>query len=307
MTAGRILIAQAIVVGALGLLALDIYAHARVQSVGGVNVWGYRGPVARSRQDAEIRIAIVGGTRAFGWGQTPDALGGEVRRLTMLSTDRPGAALRPVVVLNLARLGALADEYPAIVERYRKLAPDAICVYDDLGVRGAEPRPRSAVFDVTGYAPALPLVLDEKGRRWRGHGGWIRGGVLEAGAAVLRRTDGALSRLTSRSSARTVLDDGAYVSAMTDAIAASKAHAMSVVLVLSPIESPLQSRNHDALAVALRPLARERWLRIVDLNDVPSLRDPRLRVDGWNYSAAGLAVVADRISAALLTVIGGRA
>src|SRR5262249_30161444 len=43
-------------------VGLDIYAHRRVEEVGGVNVWGYRGAVAPQRQPNDIRIVVVGGT-----------------------------------------------------------------------------------------------------------------------------------------------------------------------------------------------------------------------------------------------------
>ena len=81
---------------------------------------------------------------------------------------RSSNRLRPVVVLNLGRLGGLPDSYPTTIEHYSYLKPDYICLYDDLGVRGAVPTGgTSGVFELTGYAPALPLVLREKGMVWR--------------------------------------------------------------------------------------------------------------------------------------------
>ena len=59
---------QAVVLAGLVTIALDMYAHKRVETVGGVNIWGYRGPVMRQRAPNEIRIAVVGGELAFGWG-----------------------------------------------------------------------------------------------------------------------------------------------------------------------------------------------------------------------------------------------
>src|SRR5262249_48735079 len=99
------LVAEAVLIAAVVTVALDSYAHQRVQSVGGLNVWGYRGPVAHARAANEIRIAIVGGTRAFNWGQHGSGLTTELQRQIMLTTDRPGSPLRPIVAVNLGRLG----------------------------------------------------------------------------------------------------------------------------------------------------------------------------------------------------------
>ena len=197
------------------IVALDIYAHGRVEAYGGVNLWGYRGPVAHQRQPNEIRVAVVGGTRAFGWGLPASALVAEIRRVIMLTTDRPGAELRPVVVINLGRPGALPDAYPETIEHYAYLRPDYICLYDDLGVSGGSAisgtSGTSAVFELTGYAPALPLALREKGLVWRfgdvqnGYvqNGYVRSGYVPAGmrdaggtlvvrTPIMRRTAGLL-------------------------------------------------------------------------------------------------------------------
>ena len=48
--------AEAVMVVMTVTVALDIYAHRRVENLGGVNVWGYRGPVAAERR-AAVRTA----------------------------------------------------------------------------------------------------------------------------------------------------------------------------------------------------------------------------------------------------------
>ena len=37
---------EAVMLGAVGTLALDVRAHYHVEDLGGVNIWGYRGPVS---------------------------------------------------------------------------------------------------------------------------------------------------------------------------------------------------------------------------------------------------------------------
>src|SRR5213075_3141140 len=50
------------------LLGMDAYLHSRVQNDGGVNVWGYSGPSIGAKAAGEIRVAVFGGSTAFGYG-----------------------------------------------------------------------------------------------------------------------------------------------------------------------------------------------------------------------------------------------
>ncbi len=165
----RVLIACEVIASVfLLLLGLDMYAHHRVEDLGGVNVWGYRGRVARARQPNEIRVAVIGGTRAHGWGQTASAMTNELRRIVMLTTDQKGGEIRPVTVINLGQLGALPDSYVSRTEHFAYLAPDYICLYDDLGVTGLlTGSAPSGIYELTGYFPILPLVLREKAELWK--------------------------------------------------------------------------------------------------------------------------------------------
>src|SRR5262245_14399641 len=53
---------------AAALFAVDGYLHRRVQNLGAVNVWGYRGPVVPGKRSNERRIVVLGGSTAFGYG-----------------------------------------------------------------------------------------------------------------------------------------------------------------------------------------------------------------------------------------------
>jgi len=316
---GRTVIAvagiEAVLTAVTVTTALDIYAHRRVEELGGVNIWGYRGAVAPQRQPNDIRIEVVGGTRAFGWGEPAGSLGSQIRRLMLLAIDRPGAVVRPVTVVSVGRLGALPDSYPAVIEHYAYLQPDIICIYDDLGVRGSEPTERSAVFELTGYAPALPVVLAEKGKAWR-YGSVSRGytstsasstasaakqlagvafeatgeglGAADAGAARLFRSEPAAAP---------------YADAMMASIEAARRRAHAVVLVLSPAETPEQQHNAAALRPRLPDTAGAPWLRIVDLDSEPRLRRDDLRYDGWNYSGVATTIAAEHITPAVLRFV----
>src|SRR5262249_29706386 len=54
------------------LLAIDVYLHSKYERSAGFNVWGYRGPAVGRRQPGEYRIAVLGGSSAFGYGVTWD-------------------------------------------------------------------------------------------------------------------------------------------------------------------------------------------------------------------------------------------
>ena len=82
--------AAAIVVPCLALggvlLAVDIHLHTKYQTSAGFNVWGYRGPVAGRKQPGEYRIAVLGGSAAYGYGVNTRRFRAAEKRLR----DRPG-------------------------------------------------------------------------------------------------------------------------------------------------------------------------------------------------------------------------
>jgi hypothetical protein len=322
-----LLVVEALAIAAVLTVALDLREHGRVAPLGGVNEWGYRGPIARQRRPFEIRVAIVGGTRAFGWGVPASALPAELSRVTMLTTDRPGNDLRPIVVVNLGRMGALPDDYPAIIEHFKYLQPDYICLFDDLAVAGGSPitgtAGTSGIYQLTGYAPALPLVFREKGMAWRLGDvrlGYARaasaqaaaqsiarraaGSTLEAVGQTLAAADQRLASFVSRGQTRSGNQAG-YADAMVAAVEAAHRHARGVIVVTSPADTAGQAANLLALQARLDArIGSPAWMRRVNLAEDAALsRDPGLRLDGWNYSSAGVAAVAGRIVPALLSLI----
>ncbi len=288
---------QAILFAIVGLVALDLYAHKKLDTLAGRNIWGYRGAVARLKQPREIRIEIVGGTRAFGLGMPASwTIGTVLRQQVMLVTDRKGGEIRQVVPLTLAHPGALPDSYAATIEHYAYLDPDYVCIVDDLGVGGGPlPEEMSGVFAHIGYWPLLPLALQEKGglRQWR---------PLMAAGNLLERVDRLLARPPAVHSAD---DPGRYTSQMLQAVDVALAHARGVVVVLTPEESPRQSANLSAVLPALAAKsAKTANLRIVNLAGEPLLLDPSQRLaGGWNYGGDAIAAAAKAITPAILELI----
>jgi hypothetical protein len=92
----RWLAAQLIIFAVLATVAADLVAHKRVELLGGVNIWGYRGPVAHQRQPNELRLVFVGGTRAFGWGEPASGT-----TVAAVCRDQPGATRRLASVIRV--------------------------------------------------------------------------------------------------------------------------------------------------------------------------------------------------------------
>jgi hypothetical protein len=289
-----------ILVGVL-FLGLDMFAHRRVERLGGVNVWGYRGPVMRQKQSNEIRLGVVGGDLAFGWGvAASETLAPSIRQLVALEVDRSGRPLTIVTAVNLGALGLAPDEYDSWITRFAYLRPDVLCVVVDppnhaLADSRFLPDRRSIAFATFGYAPILPLVAEEKASR-------IGSRALGSIGMALARMDKALSR--DIASPR----DGSYDRSLVLALgAALRAADAGVVLVLPP-----HGVDDDAGRAGLQRLVfseigdNKQRLQIVDLGASPELSGDELRLDQFNFSAGGHARVAERVAPAVLALLTSR-
>jgi hypothetical protein len=66
----------------------------------------------------------------------------------------------------------------------------------------------------------------------------------------------------------------------------------------------LQSANRRSLDARLASFGGAPWLRVVDLGSNSRLAaDRTLRIDDWNYSSSGIALIANEIASALLSLI----
>ena len=110
------------------LLAADLYAHKRVEMVGGFNIWGYRGAVVKQRVPGDARVLLLGGTRAYGYGASADDTIAHA-----LEWELTVQTQRRTTVIDAAHMGATASDYAAMVDRHADLDPDVIVLYDDLG------------------------------------------------------------------------------------------------------------------------------------------------------------------------------
>jgi hypothetical protein len=283
-TVAAMLGAEIVLLAAIGLVALDIRAHKRVESLGGVNVWGYRGTVLPEKRPNEIRIAVAGGDLAFGWGVAADeTLAAYLRRLVIVNLDRAGGANRVVTAVNLGAQGLALAEYSAWLERFAYLEPDVICLLPDPGrhvLRTGRflPDRHSLAFSTFGYSPILPLVLQERGA--------ISHSVVTSAAGHLLARADLLVRYDppARADVRQQL---------RSAVAAAVRMApMGVVVVMPP--------DDDA---DLRGAILSDNVRVVDLGGVPALRSDDLHLDHFHLSAGGHSRAADAIAPAVLQLV----
>ena len=108
------------------LLALDVYVHARYEKGVLVNVWGYRGPTAGRKQPGEYRIAVLGGSTAFGYGVTWN------ESMPAILESRLAQVPGRFRVVNLAYNNEGAYSFTFTLKDYWYLKYDLVCLYRGL-------------------------------------------------------------------------------------------------------------------------------------------------------------------------------
>ena len=249
-----------------------------------MNVWGYRGSVMNQKAPREIRIAMVGGDLAYGWGVAAvETLPYFLRFLLSLDvrhTEPPIA----VTAVNLSARGMDAGEIPPWLDRFAYLRPDIVCVLPDAASHVPHrdrflPDRRSRVFNTFGYSPILPLVVQEK--------------ASMTGSSALAVAGTALEKLDPLGGNVPAPPAGDRTQAISAAVqAALRAAAIGVVLILPP-----DDRVPAAVAIA------DPRVRIVDLAQVPAMHDPALRLDGYHFSVAGHSRAADAVAPAVIDLV----
>jgi hypothetical protein len=160
--AAALLIAMLVPVGALAVI--DIYLHGRFQRTGGVNIWGYRGPIASRKPSGEKRVVMLGGSSAFGYGVSwSEAIPARLETKLREAGERAS-------VVNLAYNNEGAYSFKFTLDDYQYLDYDLALLYEGYNDLMGDPRApnmsvfrhESPLFRVTGYLPILPLVFREK-------------------------------------------------------------------------------------------------------------------------------------------------
>ena len=187
------------------LLAVDIHLHTKYQTSAGFNIWGYRGPVAGRKQPGEYRIAVLGGSAAYGYGVNWDQAIPALLEKRLAAFAPAGRKFR---VINLAYNNEGAYSFAFTQRDYAYLNIDLVFLYEGYNDLMGDPkrpnvsifRHESPVFRLTGYLPIFPIVFKEKaasmlsggdpGALYRRQGKTVfrPGLATQAAAGVLRTT-----------------------------------------------------------------------------------------------------------------------
>ena len=146
------------------ILGLDLYLHKRYEKRWGLNVWGYRGPVVGPKQPGEIRIVVLGGSTALGFGLPAHQALPAYLEQKLDSRHRRGGA-PAVSVVNLAYNGEGAYSFIYTLRAYEYLGYDVAVLYtgvNEIGRNTQVFRHADPVFRVTGYDFMLPRFLHER-------------------------------------------------------------------------------------------------------------------------------------------------
>jgi hypothetical protein len=333
--------ASAIVLAALlsfaVILVTDVYLHGRFERSAGFNVWGYRGPSVGRKRPNEYRVAVLGGSTAYGYGVTweqsfPAAL---ERKLSMAA-----APDRSFSVVNLAYNNEGAYSFKPTLEDYAWLQYDLVCLYEGYNDMIGDPRRpnvsvfrhESPVFRLTGYLPILPIVFKEKaaamlsggdsGALYRDEPRTVfRPGLATKTTAEVLRASGEITQSLERQLERVTKEPPHEItdvestgckspwqqycrSILVATEFALRQHAQ--VLVVSQPAQPdasLRVRHADQqremAAMLERRFADARRVRYVNIGTHVDLGDPAFSFDRMHLSAAGN----DRVAETLLTPV----
>src|SRR5262245_36108636 len=130
-----VMLALVVMVG--GLLALDLYAHSRVERSAGLNWRGFRGPTVGRKLPGELRVAVLGGSTVFGYGvRWDETIPANLERL--LNASRPE---RPARVVNLGLIGEGAAAFLTTLQDFEDLEFDIVCLYEGYNDLAGDQRP----------------------------------------------------------------------------------------------------------------------------------------------------------------------
>jgi hypothetical protein len=304
------------------VLAVDVYLHHRHEMNAGLNIWGYRGPVLDDKQDGERRIAVVGGSTAFGYGVTwvdaiPALLEQKLNDVSQSGTK--------YIAANLAYNNEGAYSFKYTLRDYAYLDYDLAILYtgyNDLSrsrdLNRQVFRHESPVFTLTGYMPIFPVIFSEKAMMLR-YGGDLEAAyigektvftpdpgdrlsaaALETAVRVTKSLERQLGRLTTTdpinsaaTTATCAADWRLYCEQVTLAVDQILADGKRVLVVTQPYNSDGHVEQQSNLIAMLN---RSYWgngnVRHINFGEILSLDDLEFAWDGMHLTAAGNDVVA---------------
>jgi hypothetical protein len=278
----------------------------------------------------ELRVAVVGGSTAFGYGVTwenafPALLAAKVNEFTLPS--------RQVSVANLGYNNEGAYSFKYTLNDFLDLNYDTAVIYtgyNDLGGPNTQVyRHQSAVFRLTGYMPIMPVVLREKAMALRA-GGDLEGAyagkvafnagrqdraaaaMLDTTVGMLKALEGQLGRLSADRAAGESAQDGTcparwqfYCQQVYDATQFAVRHGKKVLVVTEPYIADSHVEQQSAMASMIsRRFEKNPRVKYVNLGRVVNLKDPAFAWDGMHLTIAGNRQVAESLARPLLELLG---
>jgi hypothetical protein len=309
------------------LFAVDVYLHGRFQKSAGYNVWGYRGPSVPKKQPGEYRVAVLGGSAAYGYGANWDEA---IPAVLERDLARP-AGPQLIRVVNLGYNNEGAYSFIFTLRDFLWLGYDLALLYEGYNDLGGDPRGpnvqvfrhESPVYRLTGYLPIFQIVFKEKAAAmltgdsaslYRNENRTVfRPGVatrsaaeaLTVAAAVGQSLERQLERVTTAPAKQITDVEGTgckypwqeYCRSMLVAVDFALEHGKQVLVVAQPHPlAPIRDR-HIAQQTELMGMLRRRFpgdprVEYVDLGDTVDLGDPERSFDRMHLTAPGNAVVA---------------
>jgi hypothetical protein len=326
-----------ILVPLTALLAADAFLHTRFQRTGGVNIWGYRGPIAHRKRAGERRIVMLGGSGAFGYGVSwKEAIPARLESKFRDAGER-------VSVVNLAYNNEGAYSFRFTLPDYLYLDYELAILYEGYNDLMGDPRgPNlsvfrhdSPVFRVTGYLPILPLIFREKAASMLYRGDinqWYdelrtgkkavfdasladraKAGALNATAAVgdaIQRQIGRMSpepqrSITSADASGCAYPWAEYCQSILTAVEFGLQHDKRLFVVTQPYLADKagvrQVEQQQAMASALqRRFGADRRVAYFNAGTVVDLTDPAISFDRMHLTALGN----ERVASALVGPVG---
>lgn len=318
------------------LIGMDLYLHKRYAQAVGLNVRGYRGPVAKRKQPGEQRLVVHGGSTAFGYGvRWDETFAAFLER--KLNERRRQSGNGPVRIMNLAYNNEGAYAAMPTLRDYEYLNYDGVILYEGYNDLGGSPntlvyRHTSPVFKLTGYLPIFPLILKEKAMALR-YGGnleaayWGRKTVfrpnvaaqttasaLEAALRINASLERQLERFSKEQAVATpsTLIIGCherwafFCQGMAEAIDYVVSRGKSVVVVTQPYLNESYVNQQQAMGEMLHVrYGKTPGVHYINLGKgVIDLNDPALCYDSMHLTVAGNERIADHLVEPLWEALG---
>lgn len=318
---------------------VDVYLHRRYERSAGLNIWGYRGAVVGKKQAGEQRIAVLGGSTAFGYGvMWQEAFPAVLEQ--KLNAHQRSHNDGSVTVVNLAFNNEGAYSYRYTLRDYEYLDYDVAVLYagyNDLGNPNTQVyRHQSPIFRLIGYVPMLPVVFQEKAMALR-YGGDLEAAYRGTKTAFVpnrtARTTAATLEATARIAAGLERQLGRFAreyefepnanalcpgewdffcQQMHDAVDLALSNRKRVIVVMDPFMAEptvrqRQTSQREALSAMLEARFRGRAVRYIGLGDAVDLADPSFQFDGMHLTVHGNEKIAEALLQPVLDVLNGPA